>query len=409
MEKFKYANAVTNDSFKKIFGLRSTSTEWNVMQSLYIYRRSNLNENDFFKFFQLKANHFTYLDIFRNNNFTQVFHKELHYCPKCMKLGYHSYLHQLSFADSCPFHDEQLLNLRYKDKAVPYSIDFTPTEAYSAMLAKEKQPSERYIEILPSKELIDGIWQITPDIIKINVSPVQKIIFFNPSIEPSESVKPLKKNTFKLIDCLRKNITNIEFKPVFHIETKTCDLEYNELLAKSADWFKSKYQVFSKSNLECWFIAMLISELIQNIDKDVLQKSISNMQRHKFYYIIDNEEYLKTAAAVITAFIVTNARDLYEGIDSSIIYHYYTHNKVSRCPFSIFDIESYINNKGIIDNYIPYLIFTRLFNKLYEHIIIKLRANIELSFNYNNQSVDFNVPDYVIVRKDNCYEVFEIE
>jgi hypothetical protein len=32
------------------------------------------------------------------------------------------------------------------------------------MQAKEKQPAERYIEILPSKELIDGIWQITPDI-----------------------------------------------------------------------------------------------------------------------------------------------------------------------------------------------------------------------------------------------------
>lgn len=193
MEKFKYANAVTNASFKKIFGLRSTSTEWNVIQSLYIYRRSNLNENDFFKFFQLKDNHFSYLDIFSNNDFAQVFHKELHYCPKCMKLGYHSYLHQLSFADSCLFHDEQLLSLRYKDKAVSYSIDFTSTEAYCTMQAKEKQPAERYIEILPLKELIDGIWQITPDIIKIDVPPVQKIIFFNPSTEPSESVKPIKK------------------------------------------------------------------------------------------------------------------------------------------------------------------------------------------------------------------------
>ena len=106
MEKFKYANAVTNASFKKIFGLRSTSIEWNVIQSVYSYRRSNLNENDFFKFFQLKDNHFSYLDIFSTNDFTQVFHRELHYCPKCMKLGYHSYLHQLSFADSCPFHDE---------------------------------------------------------------------------------------------------------------------------------------------------------------------------------------------------------------------------------------------------------------------------------------------------------------
>lgn len=47
----------------------------------------------------------------------------------------------------CPFHDEQLLILRYKDKAVPYSIDFTPTEAYSAMQAREKQPAKRYIDI----------------------------------------------------------------------------------------------------------------------------------------------------------------------------------------------------------------------------------------------------------------------
>lgn len=28
--------------------------------------------------------------------------------------------------------------------------------------------------MLPSKELIDGIWQIAPDYIKIDISPVQK-------------------------------------------------------------------------------------------------------------------------------------------------------------------------------------------------------------------------------------------
>lgn len=208
---------------------------------------------------------------------------------------------------------------------------------------------------------------------------------------------------------MRKNTGNIEFKPIFHIDTKTCDLEYNKLLARSADWFDLKHQIFNKSNLECWFIAILIEELIKNIDKDVLQKSIYNMQRNKFYYKIDNEEYLKTAATVFTAYIVTNARDLYDGIDNSIIYHYYTHNKVRRCAFSIFDIESYINNKGIIDNYIPFLIYGRLFSNLYEHIIRKLRANIKLSLNYYSQSVDFYVPDYIIVRQDDCYEIFEIE
>lgn len=409
MEKFKYANAVTNNAFKKIFGLRSTSPEWNIMQGLYIYRRSNINESEFFKFFQIKDNHFSYLDVYRNNDFTQLFHKELHYCPKCMKLGYHSYLHQLSFTDSCPFHNEQLLCLKYKGNTVPYSIDLTPTGAYSVMQAREKQPAERYIDILPSKNLIDGIWQNTPDYIKIDDSPMHNIIFFNPSIEPSEPVKQIKYSTFKLVDTLSKDNRNIEYKPIFHLDTKSCVLEYNELLARSEAWFESKYQIFNRCNLECWFIAMLIDELIHKIDKDVLQKSISNMQRHKFYYKIDSEEYLQSAATVITAYIVTNARDLYEGVDNSIIYHYSTHNKVRRCVFSIFDIESYINNKCIIDYYIPFLIFVRLFNKLYEYIIIKLQADIELSFNYYSQSIDFNVPDYVIIRKDDCYKIFEIE
>ena len=82
---------------------------------------------------------------------------------------------------------------------------------------------------------------------------------------------------------------------------------------------------------------------------------------------------------------------------------------MSRCPFSIFDIKSYINRKGIIDNFIPFLIYGRLFGNLYEHIIRKLRVNIELSLNYFSQSVDFHVPDYVIISKDDCYEIFEIE
>lgn len=39
-------------------------------------------------------------------------------------------------------HCASSLVLRYKDKAVPFSIDFTPTEANSAMQAREKQPAE---------------------------------------------------------------------------------------------------------------------------------------------------------------------------------------------------------------------------------------------------------------------------
>lgn len=256
--------------------------------------------------------------------------------------------------------------------------------------------------------MIDGIWQITPDYIKIDDPALLKIIFFNSSTEPSEPVKSTKYSTFKLVDSMSKSKRNIEYKPIFHIDIKTSNLQYDEVLAKSEAWFDSKYQVFHKSNLECWFIAILIEELIQNIDKDVLRYSIFNMQRRQLLYKIVSEDYLNATAAVITAFIVTNARVLYEGIDNSIIYHYWTHNKVNRCPFSIFDIESYINSKGIIDRYLPFLIFRHLFRKLYDHIFTVLQGDIDLSFNYSN-IMEFNVPDYIIVQKDNCYEIFEIE
>ncbi len=99
---------------------------------------------------------------------------------------------------------------------------------------------------------------------------------------------------------------------------------------------------------------------------------------------------------------------LYEGIDNSIIYHYSTHNKILRCAFSIFDIVAYINSKGIINRYIPFLIFGRLFNKLYELILRKIETDIEYSFNYYNV-IEFSVPDYVIVSRDDFYEIYEIE
>lgn len=161
---------------------------------------------------------------------------------------------------------------------------------------------------------------------------------------------------------------------IFCIDTKTCNLEYNKLLKRSEEWFASKYQTFHISNLETWFIAMLIDELIQKIDEDVLQHSISNMKRHQFYYKVDIEDYLKAASAVITAYIVTNARDLYEGVDKSIIHHFSTHNKVNRCTFSIFDIDNYVNSKGVTDKYIPFFIFKHLFIKLYNHIFTMLKA-----------------------------------
>lgn len=59
------------------------------------------------------------------------------------------------------------------------------------------------------------------------------------------------------------------------------------------------------------------------------------------------------------------------------------------------------------DEYIPFFIFQRLFNKLHEHIYSKMQADISLSFNYN-KPIDFDVPDYIVSMKNTRHEIYEI-
>lgn len=56
----------------------------------------------------------------------------------------------------------------------------------------------------------------------------------------------------------------------------------------------------------------------------------------------------------------------------------------------------------------PFYIFKRLFKKLHDHIFTILKSDVDLSFNYSKMMV-FNVPDYVILQKENYYEIYEIE
>ena len=411
VEKFKYANAVTNNAFKELFNLRYAVQNWSIIvHELYIYRSSRFDVDKFFRFFQIKDDHFSYLSVIENNEFAQVFRKEIHYCPSCMKLGYHSYLHQLTFAVSCPFHGEQLICLLYNGKAVPYSLNYISTEAYSVMRARERQPAERYVDVLPSKYLIDGIWQVTPDYIKIDTRQFDKIIFFSPSTEssrPARPAKPVKHSTLRLVDSLYTE--KRDYIPVFSVDSKSCDSKYNELLTRCETWFRIRYHAFHRNWLKFWFIAILIEELIQDIDKDVLRHSIYNMQHRQFYYAINDEEYIIAASAIITAFITTNARDLYRGIDNSTIYYYgaYERVEVKRCSFSISDIDCRINSKGNVNSYIPFLIYKRFFDVLHEQILSKLQVDSKLSFDYN-YAFDFDIPDCVITQKGDYIHYFEI-
>ena len=72
IEKFKYANSISNDSLRTVISLRTSTSTMIFIEKLYIYRQSKFAEDDFFKFFQISPNHFDALNVFKVNDYNQL-------------------------------------------------------------------------------------------------------------------------------------------------------------------------------------------------------------------------------------------------------------------------------------------------------------------------------------------------
>ncbi len=270
LQKFKYANAVTTGTFKKLFNLRSPSTSNRILSDdLYVYRTSPFSVNDFYVAFNITHDHFSCLDVFLGNDLSQIIHAETYYCPECMKFGYHSYLHQLKFFAECPFHNVHLVRAEYEGTNVPYSIDIKHSEAYSIMQDRTKLPAARFVDILPSNELVNGIWDSAPDFIQLEQCNYNRILFFNPTSDISYELKIVQEETMNRLKTLFLNSKEIHI-PSFVLSLKECDERYNELLHKAKKWFEDRHHIFEKNSLAFWYVTVLINELLKDIDSDIL-------------------------------------------------------------------------------------------------------------------------------------------
>jgi hypothetical protein len=142
-EKLKYANQASNYDLRLIIGtqqlIEKKSKIINVkdrnLTSLSGFSERKLEELfgvnlkvELESFFQY------YISVLPNSKKTLLEQMKpiLSYCVSCIKKGYHSYLHQLSFIDSCPFHNQKLLSKCDKCKAnIPYRLNhYQSTEEF---------------------------------------------------------------------------------------------------------------------------------------------------------------------------------------------------------------------------------------------------------------------------------------
>lgn len=114
VEKFKYANSLCNSDIYKLIHARTPRSTFYIYPSMYAsnntIKRTSLIEllcNDIFNTTasQLKE---IMGPLYNACDIRKYMAEEWRYCPECIKNGYHSMYHQLSFLDKCIFHDIKL-------------------------------------------------------------------------------------------------------------------------------------------------------------------------------------------------------------------------------------------------------------------------------------------------------------
>jgi len=405
LEKFKYANAISNDSLRKIISLRTSTSTMIFTQKLYVYRQSQFSEDDFLEYFQISPTHFDTLNVFKGNDFNQLFRKELYYCPTCIRLGYHSFLHQLSFVDLCPFHQDPLLKVSYGGNTIPYSIHTKKNEAYSTMVDTAKIPAKRYVNVMESRKLIDGIWDSIPTVFSsINIANCRSIRFFNPSVDSSQRTNESEDRLHKLLKRLFFQ-TYPSIKPIASFSNEECKILYDKLIHRIKDRCQSLNLDFDREILDEWLIQLTVEDLSSTIPSDLLKKIISNINFLEQPSNIEVSLFHNIAAKIITAYIITDSTYLAAAFDYSLIIHFYKHSSRN----SLFSFRLMLNKKDFImyHPYLNYYIFHALAMKLYQYKLKEIEKNSELIYQKNNP-VLMNIPEYIIVSNDLYFDIYEV-
>lgn len=122
LEKFKYANALSNKEFYELTSITSYTSDTYTIKKQKESFKSLVTLTGFDRNRLKKVLGFDLIEYNHNNlkSITHLFNKDhriesnmrkyLTFCPECLKEGYHSYWHQVAFHDKCPIHNSFLVD-----------------------------------------------------------------------------------------------------------------------------------------------------------------------------------------------------------------------------------------------------------------------------------------------------------
>lgn len=440
LEKFKYANELTGLDIYKMIHASSRKKATFIYTSIYGSKQYiddkcifDLLKIHLFEESELELKYFLG-PLFNEMNMEKCMVTTWRYCPECIKLGYHSILHQLNLFDKCIYHGIELkINCPFCSKAKPYLIDFkTKEKAFECNCGYDYLENKDYTTVFE------------------NWNSVSKLELFN----NTGNIYLSKLSSDKSLILSYDYFKNKYIKGEVNHEMSNSFI-FNMLINRDIDKFYiSKFSPGVKESYKYDdiydYLGLLFMDQYMNIFKSIarhIRKNIKNINHIKFFtkrYIffrqpIENEKYLdglcnKDISEELYAYIMF--RKFFEGHERYNDIHVYLPRQNTKdsqynirmnisktivYKFISTELSKYLliskskcNGKDLFDDYsiiisayerILSYIFIEYYNKCIKYIrYMKCR--------YPNKQIDFtaeipiDVPDYLIYFKkceDKCY------
>lgn len=310
INKLKYANAINGGELLSIINLstryadHSTSCYNTLIQKLeHIGVRSYEHHMYFLNNLLGK--------LYENDTLDKYMNPFLIYCPDCLRMGYHSWLHQSIFIDSCPIHNIALESVcPYCHQSINLDINSTKSiPAFNCLCGYNFLQNENYRNMLSnwikSINLSDSITYIS----KLLTNSLTTYYYSYNSKYGYQSLQNLSLNFSSLTS---NNLLDIaHFKTIqFYFDTTKSNME-SQLLSPLSQQQKLFFLIELYINaIKC--LSKMLRRKYANINKAI--RLYRNYRNSQFYSLIKGD--LKMSSENIAAYTYLMWRRDVEGHDT---------------------------------------------------------------------------------------------
>lgn len=396
MEKFKFLNAMNSIKCKGFAMKPMQSYDVFEDKQFFIFNyRVNYQNKVLAKFLNISsATHFEVLKKFSWNNLNEYMERKVRICPICIAKGYHSYIHQLFWEDTCFIHPEKKLI----ETNINYIFEYSPNEWF-----KKDTIINTYIE--PAIDILQYILEqkyvLKTSYNKWGCGVVRLGIIYEKTLVKERSFINLKKCLKSILydTQIVKGIVKLDMpKSVAENKWPTYGYydDFKKIGSSRTTWFSDYCYSYAEK-----LAATCDTELFEATLRDFNSSVLAAVMRKRYF------DYNHLAIAIIiTSIVITGYTDL-----DDVTYTFCERwKKKKRYCFYEKKFANYINN---CDYNYQKTMFVELYKFLVEDMYNAIQKKAQLGHyahkTYQNFDLDMYLPIYLIVETTNEMQIIRID